>query len=478
MFHIVVLDLQLPETKRLPAPEGIQLGLDLFEKARQRIVFPIPALLIISGHVGKTEQTTLQQTARDSFYYGQMLVKGDLDLLEKELRIALERVIRYCGVGVHVRDSALARFPTISPEEEDLLRRCVLQTSGAVGFDLSWWSADIGQSSGRSTKVLLGRYILQDGQGVSRPQFVKLFPSSLAETVYDSARTLEKKLSHIKVAGTQQGTSRAVLITEKIGGGIARPIGIDDFLSVTRSTDDVTRVVAQIGAQLNELGESSTQSAQMKSLLWPFHDIERIRQQWDASGGPKIVAGMSADPITVFSELSGDTQIIRFDEQSLVHGDLHIMNIAIDQNSAGPSAYIFDAASSVGRCPKGRDFALLEVSAILHQDFGADQIPALIDVLYHAKPATDSSVARVINTIKFVSAIRKCVLDVGVDDVLYRTLVFDQSVIQLGGLAFGPSGNKVRRPEFVPTVVAAISEWLVRARPTSSPPTDRQSPSV
>ena len=72
------------------------------------------------------------------FHYGRTLVKGDYGLLEAEIRQACNEALRYCSVGVHVRDAGQEQFPTISPREEDLLRRSALQQSGVIriGSDL------------------------------------------------------------------------------------------------------------------------------------------------------------------------------------------------------------------------------------------------------------------------------------------------------------------------------------------------------
>lgn len=464
MFHVVILDLRLPKTKRLPPPDGVDLGLDLFNKARERNNFPIPSLLIVSGHIGKTEQERIHQTLRDDFYYGRMFAKGDLDLLEKEIRRAYAEAIRYCSVGIHIRDSGTAQYPTLSPDEDDLLRRCVLQTVGTVGLDLSWWDAELhGNEPGGWTKVLVGRFLLEQGRGASLPQFFKLFSGSLANHTYVSARQLERKLSHIKVTSTVNRSSRALLVTEKVGSHLPRPISVEDFLKTSTRNEDIRSVIAQISKQLNALGDTNPQSAALNKLLWQSHDLNTIQRQWKGHHGSTATHYGPLDPILLFKELLTTDKRIRFDEQSIVHGDLHLRNIAIDIADGVPDAYTFDSASAVGRCPKGRDLALLEISAIIHQDLPPEQItsvllPRLYGRSFVPELPNEASSMHVLNTLRLVAGLREIVDGIGMEKSFYALMVFDQSMIQLGGLEFG-SPNRIRHPQVVVHLVAAVAQW-------------------
>ncbi|MCU1256389.1 MAG: hypothetical protein JWM83_2688 [Candidatus Angelobacter sp.] len=465
MFHIVILDLRLPRTKRLPPPDGVDLGLDLLNRARERNRFPIPSLLIISGHIGKTEQERIQQTLRDDFYYGRMFAKGpDLDLLEKEIRHAYAEAIRYCSVGIHIRDAGTAQYPTLSPDEDDLLRRCVLKTPGTVGLDLSWWDAELhGIEPTAWTKVLVGRFLLEQGRGASRPQFFKLFPGGLATHTYESAQQLERKLSHIKVTSTVNRSSRALLVTEKVGSHLPRPISIEEFLKAPASANSISSIVRQIIKQLDDLGDTSSQSAALNKLLWKSHNLDAIKRQWEAHNGSALAHYGAPDPISLFTDLLTKNERIRFDEQSLVHGDLHLRNIAIDSAGDIPEAYTFDSASAVGRCPKGRDLALLEISAIIHQELPREQITSVLLPLLYGRsfvpevPKEASSI-HVYNTLRMVASVREVISETGIDKSLYALMVFDQSMIQLGGLEFG-SPNRIRHPQVIVHLVAAVSQW-------------------
>ena len=168
IFHVVILDLRLPEKLGLPEVQDQDLGLDLLEKCIDRDRYPIPSLLVISGHVGATDQIPIQDRLHDNFAYGKLLQKGDLGYLDTAIRRACREALRYAAVGIHLRDAGLDQYPTLSPRDEDLLRRSVLQQSGGIGADLNWWSASRcpEASSGNPwTKVLMGRYLLDDGGG-------------------------------------------------------------------------------------------------------------------------------------------------------------------------------------------------------------------------------------------------------------------------------------------------------------------------
>jgi hypothetical protein len=48
----------------------------------------------------------------------------------------------------------------------------------------------------------MGRYLLDDGGGASRPKFFKLLAGADSHGVIESARRIEQKLTHIKITST------------------------------------------------------------------------------------------------------------------------------------------------------------------------------------------------------------------------------------------------------------------------------------
>jgi CheY-like chemotaxis protein len=478
IFHVVILDLRLPENPRMPANEGVELGMSLLARCVERDRFPIPALLVISAHIGSTEQTRMQDTLRQGFHYGRAFVKENYSLLETEIRQACNEAFRYCSIGVHIRDAGMEQYPSITPRDEDLLRRSAFQQSGAIGLDLTWWSAksigkiNAGSSSTANpwTKVLMGRYLLKDGRGASRPKFFKLMDGADAGFVIESARQVEQKLSHIKLSSYINAKSTALVVTEKVGANDARPESLDSVFTKCNS-HEVCQVASQIANQVEQLGDLLPESKPLSVLLWPAHDKNLLAAQWSRFGyqmQPRV--SPDVDPIALYSELVASTERLRIHERSLVHGDLHISNVALDLEPNGPHAYIFDAGV-VKRNVAGRDIAVLEVSTILHQRIDASGFVQICTVLYGAAtretddPGAPSPNTFAGNIVEFIQALRRVAAAWNDLDV-YALMVFDFALIQVGGLAFGSSGNKIVDPQSAAHFLAAVAGWYQRIRET------------
>jgi CheY-like chemotaxis protein len=475
-FHVVILDLQLPERRGLPSSD-IDLGIALLARCIARERFPIPAVLILSAHTGHTRQDQIQDQVRNSFFHGRMFAKGDLPFMEAQIRGACEEAYRYCGAGVHLRDAGEAEFPTLAPEEEDLLRRSILQLKGPVGVDLSWWSAEkvtTAAGSTQWTKVLLGRHILSQGHGASRPRFFKFFSSQYATQVYDSARQIEHKLPHIKIIAAITGHSRSLIVTEKVGEQDTRPISLAGFLSQKFADPEraVTPVVDQIVRQLDALGDRNPQCCQLKQLLFPAYSLEAIKQQWLRYKGEKQPADSSGLPaIDLLATLLSSEEIVQYDERTLTHGDLHLSNVAIDlyPGKENAHAYIFDSASTVGRAPAERDLASLEIAALLHQRIEKDNLLLLCKRLYgdgftilgDGNGSLDYAAQ---NTLALIRQIRSVVAS-NLDQRIYSLMLFDYSMIQVGGLAFDMYHNKIHDPFLAPIIAASVASWYQRNYP-------------
>jgi len=473
IFHIIILDLHLPDKPRMPQAEGIQLGLDLLSRCAERDRFPIPCLLVISGHVGSTEQARMQDMLHDSFHYGRLLAKGDYSLLETEIRKACEEAIRYGSTGIHLRDGGYEQYPTITPREEDLLRRSVLLQHGTVGLDLNWWSAKRfptallnSHAAGVNTwtKVLMGRYLLKRGEGASRPKFFKLLPGSDAHYVIESARQVEHKLSHIKLTSTVTSRSTALIVTEKVGAQEGRPESLEAFLR-RASAEEASDVARQITEQVRQLGDLLPASRLLKTVLWSAHDSKVLSEQWKSWGkDAQHQMGSDEDPIELYEELANSDEKRRLNEQSLVHGDLHISNVALDTDHGKPVAYIFDPGV-ISRNVAGRDLAVLEVSVILHQDLSAETLSQVCAVLY---PSSDDQASFVgtdqvmdllgRNTVEFVRTLRKH-SEASNDLTIYALMVFDSALIQAGSLAFGSTGNRIQDARSAIYLLAVVARW-------------------
>ncbi len=468
IFQVTILDLRLPEAQGLPEVQDQDLGLALLEKCIDRDRFPIPALLVISGHVGSTDQVRIQDMLRDNFFYGKLLQKGDYGFLENEIRRACREALRYAGVGLLLRDAGLEQYPTLSPREEDLLRRSVLQQNGGIGADLNWWSATRSpQASARSTsnpwtKVLMGRYLLDDGGGASRPKFFKLLAGPDSRSAIDSARKIEQKLTHIKITSSVVSRSTGLIVTEKVGAQDARPKPLGE---VFRNIDNTSAfdIAGQVVGQVQQLGELLDDSKPLKSLLWPAHDEQNLKDQWQSV--QSRLSGMlpAADPIALYIDLHKTDAKVRLRERSVVHGDLHMSNVALDSAPKGHEAYIFDAGV-IRRSTAGRDLAVLEVSVLLHHHIDLDTLKAICSLIYDpAKPLDVNTAASLAdslaqNVVEFIRGLREGVKSWNRPEV-YALLVFDFALIQLGGLMFGSSGNKVADTRAIGMVTAFAAEW-------------------
>jgi CheY-like chemotaxis protein len=467
IFHVVILDLRLPEKQGLPEVQDQDLGLDLLERCLNRDRYPVPALLVISGHVGSTDQVRIQDRLRDNFFYGKLLAKGDFGFLEGEIRRGCAEALLYTGVGIHLRDGGEEQYPTLTPRDEDLLRRSVLQQHGGIGVDLNWWSATrcpdgAGAGANPWTKVLMGRYLLDDGAGASRPRFFKLLAGADSHSVIESARRIEQKLTHIKITSTVISKSTGLIVTEKVGAQDERPKPLGEIFP-TIDRKDAFEIAGQIVGQVHQLGELLDNSKALKSLLWPAHDEQTLRDQWKDLQ-QRLAADVSAvDPVELYLELRQSDDKLRLRERPIVHGDLHLSNVALDSTPRGLEAYIFDPGV-IRRSTAGRDLAVLEVSVLLHQRLDVDTLIQVCSVIYDAtKPLDENTFASVTdplaqNIIEFIRGLRTGVNEWNSAEV-YALLVFDFALVQLGGLSFGSSGNRIGDPRAAGVVTSFATRW-------------------
>jgi hypothetical protein len=141
----------------------------------------------------------------------------------------------------------------------------------------------------------------------------------------------------------------------------------------------------------------------------------------------------------------------------------------LDRDGASIRAFIIDAgALEQGAC--SRDLAALEISLVLHEDYGASEglfeVPAAIaafdgtasDALTDINDDTPETIR---NVLTFVAALRREAL-LECKPETYSVLLMDQVLIQLGGLAFGTSQNRIRRPIDAVWLFRLLSKWLAK----------------
>jgi len=120
-YHLVILDLRLPEEHGQPESELLDFGQSILTTCLQRDEYPVPALLVVSGNLQRTvSQESLESSVRNGFHYGRVLVKSQTNLAT-EIETAIQEVLRYQDVGISLADGGSLVFPTISPREEDLI---------------------------------------------------------------------------------------------------------------------------------------------------------------------------------------------------------------------------------------------------------------------------------------------------------------------------------------------------------------------
>ena len=142
-------------------------------------------------------------------------------------------------------------------------------------------------------------------------------------------------------------------------------------------------------------------------------------------------------------------------------------------------------AGATSRAPTLKDFAMLEVSILLHTDgnaagFGvATEDAASTEALETLYSESAQQEGETNNQLLFTTALRSRCLSGPADDTesaLYAVLVFDQALVQLGSLAWGVSRNKVRNPSDAARLVAYAGDWAMRLLARSKESADPISP--
>ena len=443
--------------------------------AKRSRPYPIPAVLVISGHLNQTNLPSLRESLGRDFWHGEMVNKG-FDEAEA-IEAAIKRVNAYCGVGIHIRNGGDVLYPTLTPREDDLLRRCILDEPYCIGADVEWWGTYHGASvrapdQSGITKVLWGRFLLVESYESSRPAFFKFEATESAKYSQNDIALMVQKLSHVKRCAAKKGTGRSLIITQQVGDSCARPLSFAELLAKP-SQEVISRLPAiagQIGAQLASLGSVTDEQFSISRLLWNWHDLAKIRAAY-----MRFAKDASSEPLVLLGELRSSERLVWVKRRNCTHGDLNATNVAIEAVADAYHAYIIDGAGM--RCDTAiRDFAMLEVTTLLHRSADTKaNVTRLCDELY-ANSNTDASdphdltewsdVER--NTFHFIREIRKQSLRLS-DLFTYALLVFDCAMIQLGGLAVQSHGNKITSPKDAAEVADFSARWLELVDPKLRP---------
>lgn len=484
IFHIVILDLNLPMQTRGHADAGVAPGEQLLEMIAKRDNHPIPVLLVVSGKLNLTQQIgSLSQRLESDFWYGRMVNKGGLKERE-EFESAIVQAYRYLDVGIHIQESGKEWFPVLSPREDDLLRRAVLAQKACLGIDLRWWSADSGRSVSQPgpndgpTKVLMGSFIMDDGLGHSLPTFVKFEPSGNGTFVSRDVGILAQKLAHVKVYHTSLSRQRSMVVTQSVTNQ-GWPVSLNEYFQrdPKEVTPAVDKLIGHVADQLAMLGPSEEDEVPVGTFLSSFLDRTAIERAWNSCNTRQLIDEGFPHPLIFFDMLKASNTKQWATRRNCTHGDLNATNVAIDATqSDNPQAYIFDAAGMRADFDF-RDIATLEVTSILFNSVNID--PQLIhasrflyqnDFLPALSPATTTS-GFTLNVLNTIIAIRSQFQD-DQKKATYALLVFDAALRQLSGLGFQPSPNKVKNPLHACCLASWSAKWLLAIAPQLFSPTE------
>jgi CheY-like chemotaxis protein len=472
-YHLVILDLKLPEYAGGDAEGGSSRGLELIEKIAAREDYPVPVLLIITGEPKRIGNlTSMSDQLHENFFHAQVITKG-LKLEEEIFQHGILKAWQYNDFGIRLVDRQEEPRPPLTPREEDLIRRGGLSNETNKGVDLVWWSAErkdrgAGWESPQWVKVLQGRCVLDGDDGMSRHRFFKLESVENGERAHKSALRMQNKLPHIRVLGFHKSGTRSLLVTEKAGLSDEPPISLNTFLRMDTDVvlPSVPRLVHEIAEQLRRCDQPQKEPRLLPKLLWEHHTPESLDAAWGKFCGD--VAGDDISPASLWSMIRSSEERVWVDVRACQHGDLHLGNVSLDFNDGvAPQAFIFDAGS-MSRTVCGRDLARLEVSLLLHQKYqGGASLVSACAPLYDGsaadgeRDAPDELPPHHRNTHEMVKALRREALT-ELEGHIYCLLLLDETLIQLGSLSFGTSQNKIVRAYDAVELYRLLSVWVRR----------------
>jgi CheY-like chemotaxis protein len=482
IYHVVLLDLNLPLATREQPAEGLAPGEQLLEELAKRDSHPIPVVLVISGKLNLPHPIGgIQDRLANDFCYGRLVNKGT-EQQYHEIENALTQALKYTDIGIHICDSGKEWFPTLSPREKDLLRRSILIQPSTLGVDVRWWSAEPGQSISHPspnrgpTKVLMGHFLMDDGMGASIPTFFKFEPAGNGPSVCRSVGILGQKLAHVKAFSAILSRQRSLIVTQSVTNrGI--PISLNEYLQrdPVEVSAHISPLIGQVMDQLSQLGDENEDEVPVSSFMWRHLDRDAIERAWKSCSTRQRVAKGGANPLATFDLLKVSNTRKWANRRTCTHGDLNATNVAIDASvPKNPQAYIFDAGWMEADL-EFRDLATLEVTTILFNSVGIDE-----QLIHNSKgfydteflppsvPDVPSVSPFVKNVHSMISAIRSR-LQSEHQKKAYALLVFSAAMQQLSGLGLQPSPNKVRNPLHACYLAAWVSNWLKNVAPELFP---------
>lgn len=464
IYHLVILDLRLPERTGDSLGDASARGLGLIPAIGGREEYPVPILVIVTADPRRIIDRPEIGEQLDTMFWKHWVRSKNVDL-NQQLVPAIQAAVDYSGIGIHIvgDESADQLRPMLSPREEDLLRRAILDSpSAAVGADLRWWSVDrdplcIGTPAW--TKVLRGRLILRDPDGLSRERFLKFVSMEEGNAARKSAELLSTKLPHGKVVRFLAAGSRALLVTEKAGPNESTPRPLGAVLRETSSLDDaaIERLATDIVDQLCMLGEATQATTTIAKCLWAHHDPSRLAEAWARLSGSAAV-----DPVMLLAELRARPETLVITRR-MCHGDLHPGNVSVSSDGSTLRAFIIDAGV-MSPDVSAKDVAVLEISILLHADFGDPGLILKVSPLFDGSDPFGETVVlaavddRIVNAIRMIITLRRRMRS-ECDERTYVVLLLDYLLVQIGGVCFGTSHNKIVSMSDLPVLFELLFRW-------------------
>ncbi len=269
-FHLVILDIKLPQTAGGDADAFGGSGLELIESLEARHDYPIPALLLLTGEPKRIHTYSgLSDRLAKGFFYRRVEHKGR-DVVEV-IREALEAAQRYMDFGISVVDARQTPRPPLSPREFDLLRRFGLNDKNYAGLELRWWTSEQkGPNPDDWAKVLVGRFLMRGHDLKSRPFFFKLESKVNGLGSSKGSTILGALTDHAQPMGHLECDHRSLLVTgQATGPDRGDPFSLSDFLAkppseVLRHLDRVAKDIAE-GVRF---GDPYPEPHPAKDLFW------------------------------------------------------------------------------------------------------------------------------------------------------------------------------------------------------------------
>lgn len=466
IFHLVIVDLRIPERSGSPTSEQELLGLKVIEACAKRENWPVPALLVFSGQMSGNLEHRLNEELELQFSYGKARVKPDVDGVVSD---ALKHIVAYSSVGIHELEHPDAIYAPLTPRERDLVRRSALE-NGAIGVYLSFFTSDFARGDpddGYSgwTKVFVGRFFGED-YAPSSTSFFKLMPYREADVVTRDAHAMQNCLPHIKVRYASSSGRRYLLVTERVGSKDGLPSSLESLLGLESEAAKaaIVKAVQQIASQLDRLDQATPNRLRPREVLHMALMLVEGRSAAEAAFIQILLyrGGMSEEecrrPGGVLERLVSieDELPVRMKK---CHGDLNASNVAVDLDDDGVSAYIFDASGMRPR-PTESDLAFLEITTLLHANPGSGSLVDACAPFYGEESAetledVQASARIFVEQIRIQAYIR-C------EQKTYALLLFDVVYGQVWGLAYGGSANKVKRREEAVKLLIFVSGWIER----------------